>query len=233
MKVSYARIDQVNRIYGEQADGTFTSVDSNTHLINASYSGFGQIAFGSYVYLMKFNDAALEGWNNDTYGLTADMPLAGVNTHAEFAYQNDAGPLNDLNALYFHLNASKAIGGTTLMIGVEQLDNGFQTPLATLHAMNGFADTTDSLRAAGTTGGLTDSYISFTAPLPWEIKWTNVAHFFGDNSIGTGFGIGWDSLLVRKFNEHFTATAVLGYFDSNNPLYLSATRASIQLDYTF
>ena len=232
-KASYAWIGQVNRIFGEQADGTFSNADSNVHLINASYSGFGEITFGGYIYLMDFNDATLRGWDNDTYGITADMPIAGISTHAEFAYQNEAGPLNDRDALYFHINASKPIGGTTLMAGVEQLDNGFQTPLATLHTMNGIADTTDSLRAAGTTGGLTDSYISFTAPLPWELKWTNVAHFFGDNNIGTDFGFGWDSLLMKKFDDHFSATAALGYFESNDSRYLSATKASIQLDYTF
>ncbi|MEO8617004.1 MAG: hypothetical protein ABI600_17825 [Luteolibacter sp.] len=232
-KVSYAWVDQVNRIYGEQADGAFSSVDSNVHLINASYSGFENVTLGSYVYLMDFHDKAVTGWDNNTYGIFVDTPLGGIKTHAEFAMQTEAGPLNDQDALYFHINASKEIQGFTVMAGVEQLDNGFQTPLATLHGMNGFADTTDGLRAAGTTGGLTDNYISLTAPLPWELKWTNVAHFFGNNSIGTQFGFGWDSLLVKKFNDHFSATAMLGYFDSNDSLYLSATKASIQIDYTF
>ncbi len=232
-KVSYAWVDQVNRIYGEQADGVFSSVDANVHLINASYSGFENVTLGSYVYLMSFQDTAVTGWDNDTYGVFIDTPLGGIKTHAEFAFQTEAGPLNDKESLYFHINASKDIQGFTLMGGVEQLDNGFQTPLATLHTMNGLADTTDGLRAAGTTGGLTDSYISFTAPLPWELKWTNVAHFFGDNSIGSQFGLGWDSLLVKKFNDHFSATAMLGYFDSNDARYLSATKATFEIDCTF
>ena len=230
---SYAWVGQVNRIFGAQADGAFASVDSNVHLINAHYSGFEKVALGSYVYLMDFQDSAVSGWDNDTYGLFVDTPLGGIKTHAEFAVQTEAGPANDLTALYFHVNAAKDIQGFTVMAGVEQLDNGFQTPLATLHTMNGFADTTDPLRAAGTTGGLTDNYISFTAPLPWELKWTNVAHFFGNNNVGTQFGFGWDSLLVKKFNDHFSATAMLGYFDSNDSLYLSATKASFQIDCTF
>lgn len=232
-KASYAWVNRVNRIFGEQADGAFSNANSNIHLINASYSGFENITLAGYAYLMDFQDTTLKGWDNDTYGAFVEIPFAGIKTHAEFAVQNEAGPANDLTATYFHLNASKAIGCTTLMAGVEQLDNGFQTPLATLHTMNGIADTTDGLRAAGTTGGLTDSYLSFTAPLPWDLKWTNVAHFFGDNSVGTGFGLGWDSLLMKKFDDHFSATAALGYFDSNDSRYLSATRASIELDYTF
>jgi hypothetical protein len=233
LKASYAWVGQVNRIFGAQADGAFATVDSNVHLINASYSGIENVTLGSYVYLMDFHDKTVTGWDNDTYGLFVDAPLGGINTHAEFAAQTKAGPLNNQDALYFHINAAKEIQGFTLMAGVEQLDNGFQTPLATLHTMNGFADTTDPLRAAGTTGGLTDNYISLTAPLPWELKWTNVAHFFGDNSVGTQFGFGWDSLVTKKFNDHFSATAMLGYFDSSDSLYLSATKASIQVDYTF
>ncbi|MEK6231582.1 MAG: hypothetical protein N2A42_06995 [Luteolibacter sp.] len=232
-KASYAWVGQVNRIFGAQANGVLSSVDSNVHLINATYSGCEDVTLGGYVYLMDFQDAAVNGWDNNTYGIFIDTPLGGLQTHAEFAVQSEAGPLNDKEALYFHVNASKSIRGITLMGGVEQLDDGFQTPLATLHAMNGFADTTNKLRAAGITGGLTDSYFSVTAPLPWNLKWKNVAHFFGDNSVGTDFGFGWDSLLVKKFNDHFSATAMLGYFDSNDARYLSATKATIQLDYTF
>lgn len=232
-KVSYAWVGQVNRIFGAQASGALSTVDSNVHLLNAGFAPCETVTFGGYAYLMDFQEAAVNGWDNNTYGIFVDAPLGGLKTHAEFAVQNEAGPLNDQEALYFHVNVSKDIQGFTLTGGVEQLDNGFQTPLATLHSMNGFADTTDGLRAAGTTGGLTDSFLSVTAQLPWELKWTNVAHFFGDNSVGTDFGFGWDSLLVKKFDDHFSATAMVGYFDSNDARYLSATKASIQLDYTF
>lgn len=232
-KASYAWVNRVNRIYGAQADDAFSEVDSNVHLLNASYSGFENVTLAGYVYLMDFHDRTLSGWDNDTYGGFVETPVAGIDLHAEFAVQNDAGPANDLTACYFHLNASKTMGKCTLMAGVEQLDNGFQTPLATLHGTNGYADTTDSLRAAGTTGGLTDNYISFTAPLPWDLKWTNVAHFFGDNNVSADFGFGWDSLLMKKFDDHFSATAMLGYFDSNDSRYLPATKASIQIDYAF
>ncbi len=232
-KASYAWIGQVNRIFGARADGTFSNASANIHLLNATYTGCENFTLSGYAYLMDFQETALNGFDNNTYGMFVGTPVAGLNTHAEIAVQTDAGPGNDLTALYLHLNASKTIGKNTLKIGVEQLDNGFQTPLATLHGTNGFADTTDGLRAAGTTGGLTDNYISLTTGLPWELKWTNVAHFIGNNNISTDFGFGFDSLLVKKFNDSFSATAMLGYFDSNDERYLSATKASIQLDYNF
>ncbi len=230
---SYAWINRVNRIFGHQADGAFSDVGANIHLIRGSYSGWENVTVGGYAYLMEFHDTAVTGWDNNTFGISADAPLGIFDTHAEFAFQDKAGPDNDRQALYFHVHATTPLPFGKLTVGVEQLDQGFQTPLATLHAMNGFADTTDPLRAAGTTGGLTDTYISHTAPLPWDLKWTNVAHFFGDNNVDTSFGFGFDSLLVKKFDDHFTATAMLGYFDTNDARYASATKASVQLDYTF
>ena len=231
---SYAWVGQVNRIFGERADGSFSNASTNIHLLNATYAGCEYSTLSGYAYLMNFQETALNGLDNNTFGIFADTPVAGLNTHAEIAVQDNAGPGNDLTALYFHLTVSKTMGKNTLLVGVEQLDNGFQTPLATLHTMNGFADTTDSLRAAGTTGGLTDNYISFTTPgLPWDLKWTNVVHLFGDNNVSSNFGFGVDSLLVKNFNDHLSATAMLGYFDSNDTRYLSATKASVQLDYHF
>lgn len=232
-KLEYAWIGQVNRIFGAQADGAFSDTGSNVHLFNASYSVDDSLSIGGYVYLMEFDEAALRGWDNNTFGVMADKALGGLDTHMEFAYQDKAGPLNNLDALYFHVSVAKPFGSNVVKLGVEQLDNGFQTPLATLHSMNGFADTTDGLRAAGTTGGLTDTYLSMETALPWEMKWTNVAHVFGDNGVGTSFGFGWDSLLTKKFDEHFSATAMLGYFDSHDPRYLSATKLSFQIDCSF
>jgi hypothetical protein len=230
---SYAWVGRVNRVYGADADGVLASVDSNVHLINASYTGFENVSLGSYAYLMNFENPAVKGWDNNTYGIFADSPFGGVKTHAEVAFQTQAGPLNNIDAFYFHVNVSKTINDFTLKAGIEQLGQGFQTPLATLHAMDGLSDVVDARRAAGTTGGITDNYLSLQAPLPWKIKWTNVIHFFGDNSVGSEFGYGVDSLITKKFNDQLSATAMIGYFDSNDKLYTSAVQTSIQLDYTF
>ena len=68
-----------------------------------------------------------------------------------------------------------------LTLGVEHLDAGFKTPLATVHAFNGFADVTDAARISGAHNGLTDVYVSHTIPIFFGIKWTNVLHAMGDN----------------------------------------------------
>ncbi len=127
--------------------------------LNASYAGIKGVTLGGYIYLMDFEDAGSNGWDNDTFGISA----------------------------------KGALGGTH--------------------------------------GGLTDTYVSHMLPIFWGMKWTNSTHLFGDNAINTGFG--FDSVLAKKFDDHFTAIAKLGYFDTSDALYKSTTRVSVELNYTF
>ena len=234
LTLNYAYIDQVNRIFGEDATGIFENAPAEIHLLNASYAGIKGLTLGGYMYLMDFDDAGSTGWNNDTYGVSAKGAVAGITLYGELAYQEDAGPLNNKEGLYAHVYGTKNFFEThALTVGIEHLDAGVQTPLATLHAFNGYADATDASRFAGTHPGLTDTYVSYTLPVFWGVKWMNAVHFFGDNSISTDLGFGFDSVLTKKFDDHFTAIAKLGYFDSGDRIYLDTTRASIELNYTF
>ena len=127
-------------------------------------------------------------------------------------------------------------------LGLEHLDAGFKTPLATVHAFNGFADVTDGGRLSGSHNGLTDVYLSHTTPIFCGIKWMNVLHAFGDNEISAGYGWEYDSVLTKKFDENFTAIAKFAVFESegdvyvNNPLNAGlpdTSRLSVELNYTF
>jgi hypothetical protein len=233
LTLNYAYIDEVHRIFGEDATGIFENAPSEIHLLNASYAGIKGVTLGGYIYLMEFKDAPSTGWDNDTFGVSAKGALAGLNLHGELAWQDKAGPLNNEEGLYAHFHATKAFGARTVTIGIEHLDAGVQTPLATLHAFNGYADATDARRLAGTHGGLTDTYASHMLPIFWGMKWTNSLHLFGDNAISNNLGFGFDSVLAKKFDDHFTAIAKLGYFDTSDALYKSTTRASVELNYTF
>jgi Alginate export len=238
LTANYAYVDRVNRIFGADADGVFDDTTANIHLFNASYTGIKTLTLGAYAYLMDFQEKGSEKWDNNTYGISAKEALSGgLTLYGELAYQQDAGNLNDKDGYYAHFYASQAIGKHTLMAGVESLGDGVQTPLGTVHAFDGYADSTDTRRIDGTHGGLTDTYVSYAMPIFWGMKWTNVAHIFGSNSITNTEGFGYDSVLAKKFDDHFTAIAKLGYFDSANESkvngYATTTRVSLQLDYTF
>ncbi len=247
LTLNYAYIDQVNRIFGSDADMPivpgFTNVqdlDAEVHLFNASYAGIKGLTLGAYAYIMNFKDVG--AWDNNTYGLSAKGTVGGIDLYGELAYQDKAGLAGDEQAFYEHVTATKAFGSQSLTIGLEHLDVGFKTPLATVHAFNGFADITDGARISGAHNGLTDLYVNYTIPIFCGIKWMNSLHAFGDDQISAGYGWEFDSVLTKKFDENFTAIAKFAQFSSEGDPYTGgskgialtdATRASIEVDYTF
>lgn len=235
LTLNLAYIDQVNRIFGSNADNQTANrqdVSSEIYLLNSSYTGLKGLTLGGYAYLMSFDGPAVEGLDNQTYGITTKTDLLGISLYGEIAYQTDAGPTNDTEALYAHFSAAKTLGTHTFTAGVEFLDAGFQTPLATVHAFNGFADAFIGQRITGTHGGLTNPYLSHSLPIFWGMKWTNTLHAFGDNSLSTDRGWEIDSVLVKKFNDQFTAISKLAHFESEGAL-PTTTRFSVELNYTF
>ena len=233
----------MNRIFGSDADGpvlpvpNVEDIGSSIHLFNASYAGIQSITLGGYAYVMNFED--LGSWDNNTFGMSAKGNLLGLALYGELSYQDKAGMLAEDDALYAHITATKTLGTQTMTLGMEHLDDGFKTPLATVHAFNGFADVTDPGRISGAQNGLTDVYVSHTMPIFWGLKWTNVLHALGDNTISTGYGWEYDSVLAKKFNDNFTAIAKFAQFESEGDAYTAAgalptaSRFSIELNYTF
>lgn len=228
---NYAYIHQVNRIFGSEAlTQTNQFVTGDIHLLNLSYTGTEGVTLGAYGYFMDFD--APDGWDNDTIGITAKGKLGGVALYGEIAWQNEAGPLSDEEAFYAHFNATKTFGTQSLTVGVEHLDAGFQTPLATVHAFNGFADAFIGQRINGTHPGLTDVYLSHNLPIFAGIKWTNTLHAYGDNEVSTGLGWEYNSVLAKKFDDHFSAIIEISHFESEGTL-PTTTRASLGVTYTF
>lgn len=252
LTLNYAFVGQVNRIYGSDADAPLApgfanvqDITSDVHLFNASYAGIPGVTLGAYAYIMNFEDVG--AWDNNTFGGSAKGDWFGLTLYGELAWQDKASVLGDQDALYGHATVTKNLKTDScdfgaLTLGVEHLDAGFKTPLATVHAFNGFADVTDPGRISGAHNGLTDAYLSHTLPIFWGMKWSNIVHAMGDNSLSADYGWEYDSVLTKKFDEHFTAIAKFAYFDSDGGDYTAnaiadslpdATRVSVELNYTF
>lgn len=244
---NYAYLNQVNRIFGSEADAPLSypatnveDIATSTHLFNASYAGIKGVTLGGYAYIMNFKDVG--EWDNNTFGLSAKGKLSDIALYGEFAWQDKAGVSGEDDALYAHATATKAFGPQALTLGLEHLDAGFKTPLATVHAFNGFADVTDGARISGAHNGLTDLYLSHTMPIFCGIKWMNVLHAMGDNEISAGYGWEYDSVLTKKFDDNFTAIAKAAFFESEGDDYTAnrkndslptTARFSVELNYTF
>ena len=246
LTLNYAYLDRINRIYGAEADSPLTTkplfdnvrdIAASVNLIHASYTGIDGVTLGGYAYLMDFRDKP--NWNNNTFGISATGDVLGLTLYGEFAWQEHAGFNADGHASYEHLVATKSFGSQKLSLSVEHLSAGFKTPLATVHLFNGYADAFVTGRLEGNHNGLTDVSISHTVPIFCGIDWTNVLHAFGDDTISTGYGWEYDSVLVKKFDDHFTALAKFATFQSEGDPFIgtaslpTTTRVTMEVDYTF
>jgi hypothetical protein len=218
--VFYAYVDRVNRIFDQ--DLSIGRHDHRSHLVNASV----QVADGHRLiaYLYDIDNRDAPGLANTTAGLryrgASQWDRVSMDWLAEFAIQKDTGlaPV-DYSARYMHVEGTAGHQpGLRLRAGFERLEGdrspgqAFRTPLATLHAFNGWAD-----RFLATPDrGLDDIYLgllgqhqqaswqllvhefrsevgstrygreidaSVAFPTPWDIKvLIKVAHFMGESN---------------------------------------------------
>jgi hypothetical protein len=232
----YAYIDQVNRIFGDDAPGANKKYDSDSHLINATYDEVDGHTFTAYAYLLDFDNS--DDNSSDTYGgsytfkgkIADDYDFIG---HAELAYQEDAGdnPFS-YDALYYHLNGSVGREGYTLKGGFEVLgsddgDFAFRTPLATGHKFNGWNDQFLTTPA----DGLQDLYFGIGLPVP-EFPVQLVYHYFMADDGSDKYGQEIDAMVAHSFNKHTKAIAKVSYYDADD--YGSdRTRFSVEMNYKY
>lgn len=161
MTVTWVWIDRVHRIFGN--DSPVGEWNSDSHLINVEApTPIGRLT--AYGYLLDFADAPAQSsstWGARLEGSRALSPDWSALYAVDYARQSDYGsnPASfDLD--YGLVSAGLKHGPLTGTLAVERLDgNGtqaFQTPLATLHAFQGWADVflntpRDGLRDASAT----------------------------------------------------------------------------------
>jgi hypothetical protein len=170
-ELQYAYVANVNRVYGPRNGGAqAANWHGDTHLFNAKLALGAAGSLSAFAYLMEFDNAQAQ--SNATYGLlwTGSVPLAGewkLPFAASYASQDDYGgnPVA-YSADYRQLEAGIAYRAVTLKVGREVLSgdatragHAFRTPLATLHAFQGWADKFLTTPNAG----IEDTYVGVTA----------------------------------------------------------------------
>jgi hypothetical protein len=199
---SYAYIVQVNRVFGPRSpNATF---DSNSHLFNALYSGIPHTRLEGYVYLLDLKNAPR--LSSATYGARAENAWA---LGAEFAANANGAIARQENYAqnparfgldYYLAEGGVAYGNFSALAGYEVLQgNGvvaFQTPLASLHLFQGWAENFLTDPASG----IRDSYVkaSYNLPSPplfARLTGTIVYHDFSAEHVHAGYGNEWDAML--------------------------------------
>lgn len=222
-QLSYSYVAWVRRIFGQSVPAGKEQLDG--HLFNARIAFTDSLSLTPYLYSLDYDDAVASS------SLTIGVRAAGSHPFgsgtfdwlAELARQSDTGdnPAS-YDADYLHLTAAYAAGnGMTLGVGYELLGAdsgagvGFSTPLATLHAFNGWADQFLSTPGAG----LEDLYVTFKFKAgDWNL--TAVYHDFSSDTGSTGYGDEIDLSGALKLSDRYSLLLKAALFgaDSSSPL---------------
>jgi hypothetical protein len=206
LQLQYGYIWNVNRVFGD--DHPLGDLKSRNHFLRGSYHFFGGLNVAAYGYWLDFDrQSASSSRTIGLRGIGKRLIADGLslNYEAEYAWQQDhaSNPVS-YNENYYHLAAGLAYEGITAGLGQELLSGdgtvAFQTPLATLHKFNGWADRFLVTPVAG----LKDSYATLGYKLTTEEAWlagtelVAVYHDFRGDS-GGDYGHEWNISASRAF----------------------------------
>ncbi len=238
LTVTYGYIDSVRRIFGSESANR--SFESDSHIVNASYAGLPGVKVTGYAYLLDLDEAPV--LSTGTYGLavsggfpiTSDLPL---NLSAEYARQTDrANNTQNIDLDYYKLSVGTKYEGLSAGLSYEVLEGngtvGFSTPLATVHAFQGWADAFLTTPANGVEDLYGEIGYTFTdvGPLPKLIT-KAVYHDFESERTGASLGDELDLLVKGVINPHLAVTAKYASFDGTSAGPADREKFWLQLDF--
>ncbi len=201
--IIYGYVNNVNTITGGDTD-------TKTHLVNASYSGLPIGKVTGYGYFLDLIDKP--NTSNSTLGMrfTGDTEVAeGTELlyTAEFASQSAyKDGASTIDADYFLGEFGVNTSGITAKLAYEVLGgNGtyaFGTPLATKHAMNGWAD----MFLKTPENGLVDLSFSVSGKVNGVKLMAVYRNFSADNG-SDKYGSEIDLVAVKKFSKNYKLLA--------------------------
>lgn len=221
LAVTYAYVARVNRVFGPSeavpAGGPTGAFHCDCHLADVVYSGVPNVKLESFAVL--FDPSQRDGsaaaqqaahkLSTATFGLEGSWHAkpaeqVSVALSGTYAHQGNyrSNPLS-IDLSYWRGEGSISAYGLTGTTGYEVLEGngtiGFATPLATLHAFNGWAD----LFLTTPANGLDDLYfkVAYAAPAVAKalaidsLTASVVHHDFTADRTGTGIGTEWDGAI--------------------------------------
>ncbi len=220
LSLYYSYLWNVNRVSGNVSGlpPANTDFDSQSHLINVSYSGWEYGRFVGYAYLLDLSNAAGNANSCATYGgyFAGATPISEqivIDYRAEFAWQNEyANSPLQYNADYYSVEAGANIRPVAFGAGYEVLGSGanngvgggrvgFKTPLASPHSFNGWAEAFVTHPA----NGLQDLYGFIQVTLPAQIPVKFVYHKFDADHGDGNYGQEFDVAISKKLGKNWSA----------------------------
>ncbi len=223
VSVDYFHTWRVNRIFGtDSPQGIWRNTDVHGLRAGVTIKPLGTIS--AYGYWLDIPSAP--AMSSRTFGvrLSGDQALnqnLKILYTAEYANQQDHGsnPLAADND-YLLAEAGLSAGAATAKIGFERLEgdgsSALQTPLATLHAFNGWSDKFLVTPA----NGLRDIYADLGYKLGGDgpLKGTVfrlVYHDFRSTRLGIGYGSEWDAVVSVPIRKNITLLGKFARYDAD------------------
>lgn len=239
LKVEYAYLDQVNRIFGDDAPGAASRFDCDCHLFNVQGKPFSFLNLEAYTYLLDIENAAAN--SVDTFGIRGNGAYPFNDTFkviytGEYAHQSDS----DGNPVSYDADYFLGEGGIGVKVGQPWLKNlvfkfshevlegngtgSFITPLSTAHAFQGWAD-----RFLTTpVDGIEDSYFTAVGTGVFGGKVIVSYHMMESDNMSYDYGDEWNVLFARKFKKHFTLATKFAIYDADRNATALARAGGVQ-----
>lgn len=238
--LNYAYVDNVNRLFGENHPGDCATgsacadFDMSSHLLNVSYAALPSVKITGYGYFLEFDDLASRSQQTLGVQLSGSPDAGGIPVmyHIEYASQSDyADGADTIDGDYLHLSLGTKLGETLIKIGQETLSGdgtyGFSTPLATVHAFNGWADKFLSTPA----NGVVDRYLNL-ATKAFGMKLVAVYHDFRADKGSADYGTELDLLAAKKVSANLALAVKYASYQADD--YATDTdKLWLQADFSF
>lgn len=236
---NYVYAWQVNGILG--SDGPLGDFDSDSHFLDATYSGFDFADITAFGHWLDFEDAK-EASSLATYGLrlsgkTKITDAMSAIYGATFAHQQDhAENTADVDENYYALMGGLNWNGFTAKAGYDVFEGdgtvAFQMPLATKHKFQGFADVFLTTPA----DGLEDFHVSLGyKSKPFSVFSKGIAvtvayHDFNAENSSTDMGTEFDAVMAIPLYDHIKVVTKYADYDSDG---FAADRQKLMLGINF
>ena len=206
LKLDISYIKQVNRIFGtESAMGKWKG---DSVLVNGKYKVPVEIVDASvsgFVYLLDNETAPAAA--SKTFGGSVALAKGPVELKGTYATQSEyKGQPVSYDADYYDVNGKVSYKGASFGAGYEVLEGdgmiGFATPLATLHAFNGWTDVFLSTPA----NGIEDIYATASYARkdvgPFKlVKVLGAYHDFSAENTSADYGKEFDIVALAKYKK--------------------------------
>ena len=205
----------------------FDSTNIKDNLVNITYSGFSLGTITGYAYLLDHEDetdttvnGGLRFKTSDTYGLrfagayplptTKMIKLLYTLEYAQQDYENTAGTLEaDADYMFGEIGLNY-VGASAIytgklsyeVLGSDDGTYGFQTPFATKHAFNGWADKFLATPAVG----LVDTFATVNVVIPslGGLNLLAMYHEFDSDEDSIDYGSEWNFQIMKPFAPNYT-----------------------------